>query len=117
MRKEYRFYVYIAASLSGTLYVGMTNDLRRRMWQHKNKWFEGFTAEHGVDRLVYWESFQDVHRAIARETQLKNWVRRKKVALIESMNPEWKDLSREWYEEAGSSMKPEMQSPKGSSRG
>ncbi len=98
MRKEYRFYVYIAASLSGTLYIGMTNNLRRRMWQHRNGVFEGFTSKYKVDRLLYWESYDDVRNAINREKQLKRWVRRKKIELIERINPSWKDLSREWFE-------------------
>jgi putative endonuclease len=90
--------VYILGSISGTLYVGMTNNLYRRIWQHKQHEIEGFTKEYGVDRLLYWFSFDDVRNAIDGEKQLKGWRREKKIALIESMNPGWEDLSRGWYE-------------------
>jgi putative endonuclease len=99
MPNEQRYYVYILASLSGTLYIGVTNDLRHRVWQHKNHVFEGFTAEYGVDRLVHWESYGFVQQAIAREKQLKGWVRRKKIVLLEKTNPSWKDLSADWFRE------------------
>ena len=97
-RREYRFYTYILGSLSGTLYIGMTNNLARRIWQHKRHEIAGFTATYGVDRLVYFESFDDVRTAISREKQLKRWTRQKKIALIEMLNPSWIDLSKEWYE-------------------
>ena len=97
-RREYRFYTYILGSLSGTLYIGMTNNLIRRTWQHKQHEIAGFTARHGVDRLLYFESFDDVRTAINREKQLKGWTRQKKIALIEARNPSWIDLSQEWYE-------------------
>ena len=97
-RREYRFYVYILGSLSGTLYIGMTNSLVRRVWQHKRHEIAGFTATYGVDRLLYFESFDDVRNAIDREKQLKGWKREKKIALIEARNPKLVDLSREWYE-------------------
>ncbi len=97
-RREYRFYTYILGSLSGTLYIGMTNNLRRRIWQHKQHEIEGFTAKHGVDRLLYFESFDDVRNAIDREKQWKGWRREKKISLIEERNPQWVDLSREWFE-------------------
>jgi putative endonuclease len=89
------YYVYILASLSGTLYVGMTSTLDERAFQHKEKHFEGFTAKYGVDRLVYFEVFDNVHKAIAREKQIKRWRREKKVALIKRVNPQWKDLAAE----------------------
>jgi putative endonuclease len=97
-KREYRFYTYILGSISGTLYLGMTNNLRRRVWQHKQHEIEGFTAKYGVDRLLYFESFDDVRSAINREKQLKGWTRQKKIALIEARNPSWVDLSQEWYE-------------------
>jgi putative endonuclease len=106
MRTQKSYFVYILASLSGTLYIGVTNDLQRRAWQHKQHDVEGFTKEYDVDRLVYWETFYDVRNAIDREKQLKGWRREKKIALIESMNPQWKDLSREWYESRGPSTRP-----------
>jgi putative endonuclease len=84
------------ASDSGTLYVGMTNSIYRGALQHKGGEIEGFTKQHGCDRLVYYESFDDVHRAIGREKQLKGWTREKKIALIESVNLRWQDLAEEW---------------------
>ena len=91
------YYVYILGSLSGTLYTGITGSLDARTFQHKEKTFDGFTSKYGVDRLLYYEAYSDVRRAIAREKQIKRRRREKKVALIESMNPEWKDLAAEWY--------------------
>jgi len=96
--REYRFYTYFLGSISGTLYIGMTNNLEKRVWQHKHHEFPGFTSKYGVDRLLYFESFDDVRNAINRENQLKGWTRAKKIALLESANPKWEDLSREWYE-------------------
>jgi putative endonuclease len=96
-------------SLSGTLYIGVTGNLRRRAFQHKFHRIEGFTDKHHVERLLYWESFGDVRNAIGREKQLKGWKRAKKVALIESLNPHWVDLARGWYpwmEESGAILSP-----------
>ena len=93
-----RYYVYIMTSPSGTLYTGMTNDLKRRVYQHKHKLIPGFTAKYNVTRLVHYEETSDVKSAIAREKQIKGWVRRKKIALIESENPKWQDLSEGWYD-------------------
>lgn len=91
--KQYSFVVYILASKrNGTLYVGVTNNLIKRVWEHKAKIIEGFTAEYGVDKLVYYEVFGDVREAIKREKQLKKWERKWKLTLIEEKNPEWKDL-------------------------
>ncbi|KAA6456498.1 GIY-YIG nuclease family protein [Acidobacteria bacterium AB60] len=86
------------ASRSRTLYVGVTGNLYKRVFQHKWKEHDGFAARYNCDRLVWFERYQDVGLAIARETQLKGWRRSKKIALIQSMNPAWVDLSREWYE-------------------
>ena len=91
-----QYYVYIMASRSRVLYVGMTNDLQRRVEQHKQKLVEGFTQKYNVTRLVYYEVTSDVHAAIAREKQIKGWRRSKKTELIESVNPTWQDLSEEW---------------------
>jgi putative endonuclease len=88
------YFVYILTNRSGTLYVGMTNDLRRRVYQHKNKLIEGFTSRYKIDRLVYFESTTSVRSAIAREKQIKRWRREKKAALIESTNRDWKDLGQ-----------------------
>ena len=85
------------ASKSRVLYTGVTNNLERRVYEHKNKLIEGFTSKYNVDRLVHYEETNDVNVAIAREKQIKGWLRSKKIALIESANPQWKDLSLEWY--------------------
>ena len=90
---EKLFHVYILASRSRVLYIGVTSDLEKRLWQHKNKVADGFTARYAVDRLVHVESTPDARAAIAREKQLKGWRRSRKVALIESENPDWRDLS------------------------
>ena len=87
--------VYILASAAGTLYVGMTGDLRKRIWQHQNKLVEGFTRKYNITRLLYVETFGDALSAIAREKQVKAWRREKKVRLIDSCNPQWRDLSSE----------------------
>jgi len=91
------FYVYILASANRVLYIGVTNDLGRRVWEHKYGDIEGFTSKYRVTNLVYWESFDDVRNAIVREKELKGWRREKKVALLEAMNPKWKDLAAGWY--------------------
>jgi putative endonuclease len=81
------------ASLSRTLYTGVTNDLARRVYQHKQRLVPGFTSRYNITRLVYYEPFGDIRDAIVREKQIKGWLRAKKIALIESMNPEWNDLN------------------------
>jgi putative endonuclease len=95
--------VYILGSLSGTLYIGMTGNLHRRVFEHKFHRVESFTDEHNVERLLYWKSFDRVEKAIDREKQLKGWRRSKKTALIESANPHWLDLSGDWYPWMGES--------------
>ena len=89
---------YIMASRSHTLYVGVTGDLLRRVFQHKWREHDGFTQRYNCDRLIWFERYQDVHKAIAREKELKGWRREKKIALIEAANPIWLDLSRDWYD-------------------
>ena len=89
--KEY--YVYIMTNRSGTLYTGMTNDLQRRVHEHKEKRIPGFTKRYNINKLVWFEKTNDVQSAIAYEKRIKGWLRAKKVALIESKNPEWKDLA------------------------
>jgi putative endonuclease len=91
------YYVYIMASKSRTLYVGVTNNLERRVYEHKNKLIEGFTSKYNVNRLVWYAETSDVRDAIAREKEIKGWVRAKKVGLVEESNPEWRDLSEGWY--------------------
>lgn len=98
-----QYYVYLMTNRSGTLYTGVTNDLQRRVYQHKHKLVPGFTARYRIDRLVYYETTEDVHAALAREKQIKGWRRARKVALIESSNPAWADLSEEWYQEGAPS--------------
>ena len=90
------FFVYIVASLSRTIYIGMTNDLVRRVHEHKMKDVRGFTATSNVSRLGWFEEFATPSDAIAWEKQLKNWRRDKKIQLIESVNPSWDDLSAGW---------------------
>ena len=93
-----QYYVYILTNRKqGVLYIGVTNDLERRMYEHKNKIIPGFASKYNLKKLVYFEETIDVSAAIAREKQIKGWLRKKKVALIESDNPEWDDLSEEWY--------------------
>ena len=91
-----QYYVYIMTNRSKTLYIGVTNNLQRRMYEHKHHLMTGFTSKYDLTRLVYFEETSDVNIAIAREKQIKGWLRAKKVALIESMNPDWRDLSEEW---------------------
>src|SRR5215510_6384220 len=97
MSKEY--YVYIMANKSHTLYTGMTNDLTRRVYEHKNKLVKGFTSKYNIQYLVYYEISSSIHSAIEREKHIKGWLRTKKLDLINSMNPEWKDLSEEWFKQ------------------
>jgi putative endonuclease len=97
MRTRRSYCVYIVGSISGTLYIGMTGNLNKRAFEHKFHRVDGFTDKYDVERLLYWESYDDVHKAIGREKQLKGWLREKKIALIVSMNPQWLDLSKEWY--------------------
>jgi putative endonuclease len=91
------------SSNSRTLYTGVTNNLERRVYEHKQKLTPGFTSKYNIASLVYFETTEDIHSAIAREKQIKGWLRGKKVALIESANPEWRDLSIGWYKNTGSS--------------
>ena len=94
--KEHRYYTYIVASRSGVLYIGITNDLEKRVGEHKNGTYDGFTKKYKCHRLVYYEAHDYVQAAIDREKQLKGFRRSKKIALIESMNPRWQDLSESW---------------------
>ncbi|MGZ9116573.1 MAG: GIY-YIG nuclease family protein [Methylocystis sp.] len=90
---ERHYFVYMLASArNGTLYVGVTNDLARRIYEHKSKQVRGFTSRYKVDMLVWYETYNDVNEAIAREKQLKKWERRWKLELIEASNPSWRDL-------------------------
>lgn len=90
------YWVYIMANKTGTMYVGMTDDLERRVWEHKHDVNEGFTKRYQLHMLVYYEDTNDVWAAIAREKQLKGWKRSRKLALVWSMNPAWQDLAEGW---------------------
>ena len=92
-----QYYVYIMANDSKTLYTGVTNDLVRRAWEHKNGIADNFTCRYHITRLVHYEVTNDVWVAITREKQIKGWLRKKKIALIESVNPQWNDLSEGWF--------------------
>ncbi len=87
------YYLYILTKNSRTLYIGVTNNLERRLFEHKNKLIPGFTEKYNIDKLVYYEIFNEIDDAIRREKQLKNWHRQWKINLIESINKEWEDLS------------------------
>jgi putative endonuclease len=107
MQFSRRFYVYIMTNgpKTPTLYVGITGDLRRRVWQHKNKLVQGFTSRYNLTRLAYYEEFVYPDAAIAREKEIKGWCRGKKLQLIESVNPSWEDLAKDWqdiYKPSGS---------------
>ena len=97
-RQTGSYCTYIVASRSHTLYVGVTGDLQKRVLEHKWKEHDGFTERYNCDRLVWFEVYQDIGNAIAREKQLKGWRREKKIALIEKANPAWVDLSKDWYD-------------------
>ena len=101
-----QYFVYIMTNRSRTLYIGVTNDLYRRVYEHKHPLMKGFTSKYKIRLLVHYETTTDIQEAIAREKRLKGWVRGKKVALIEAINPEWKDLSAEWFEEPDVTLNP-----------
>jgi putative endonuclease len=90
-------------SQSRTLYTGVTNNLERRIYEHKHKLLPGFTSRYNINVLVYYESYADIQEAIAREKQIKGWLRARKIALVDSVNPRWDDLSAGWYMERDSS--------------
>jgi len=96
MSREWHFWVYILASKSRRIYTGVTNDIERRVREHKRGEIEGFTQRYRINRLVYRERFHYIDNAIAREKEIKSWNREKRVALIESTNPTWEDFSLEW---------------------
>jgi putative endonuclease len=100
MPPAHRHYsVYLLSNQpNGTLYVGVTSSLENRMWQHKTGVFEGFSKRYGLTRLVYYEDYRDVKKAIAREKELKGWLRAKKVDLILKENPLWRDLAEDWFD-------------------
>jgi putative endonuclease len=95
----YKFWVYIMASPTGTLYIGMTGYLESRVREHKTGAIEGFSKKYGCTRLVYYETYDDAGKALGREKQLKGWRRERKIALIEKVNPRWQDLAENWGRE------------------
>jgi len=107
--KDHSYSVYMLASKSRTLYIGMTNNLHRRIYEHKNDLIDGFSKDYRCHRLVYYESFDDVLKAIGREKQLKGWNRTKKIWLIQWQNPTWEDLAQDWY--VGHRYQPDKQVP------
>jgi putative endonuclease len=92
-----QYFVYILTGRRGVLYVGVTNNLPRRMQEHRTRIHSGFTAKYRVSRLVYYECCTEARVAIAREKELKGWLRSKKIALIKQANPGWKDLCGDWF--------------------
>ncbi len=96
MSRDYNFWVYIVTNRNhSVLYIGATNDLARRSWEHREETGASFPANYRFNKLIYWEHYSDIRDAIARETQLKKWSRAKKIALIDRLNPSWLDLSIE----------------------
>jgi putative endonuclease len=92
------YYIYIITNISNsTLYIGVTNNLEKRMYQHKNKLIDGFSKKYHLVKLVYFEQTNDINSALVREKQLKNWHRQWKYNLIDEFNPDWKDLSLDWF--------------------
>jgi putative endonuclease len=89
------FYVYILRSTSAVLYIGITSNLTKRLYEHKNKLVDGFTSKYNVDKLVFYEIYEDAESAILREKQLKNWNRKKKIELIAKQNPEFSEIALE----------------------
>ena len=93
-----QYYTYIMSNASGTLYTGMTNNIKNRIWQHKTKTADGFTKRYNITQLVWYYVFRTPGEAIQMEKRIKGWVREKKLDLIKSINPGWKDLSCGWFE-------------------
>ncbi len=97
MYGEKWFHMYIVSNRSKTLYTGFTGNLKKRIYEHKTGAFDGFTKRYRIDRLVYFERYKYANNGIDREKQVKRWTRIKKIQLIVSMNPTWKDLAEDWY--------------------
>ena len=97
MASENNYYVYVLTNWNNNvMYIGVTNDLTRRIYEHKTKLVNGFTQKYNVDKLVYFEVTRDVYEAITREKEIKKWRREKKDNLVTTINPDWNDLSQEW---------------------
>ncbi len=89
------YYIYILRNNTGNFYIGITSNLIKRVWEHKNKSFEGFTSKYNINKLIYFEEYQDPETAILREKQLKNWNRKKKIDLIVKQNPKFEEIMLE----------------------
>ena len=99
-KTTHQYYLYLLTNKrNGTLYIGVTNNLERRLFEHKKKLIEGFTKRYNLNKLIYFETYQFVNDAIKRERNMKKWKRQWKIDLIERDNPNWKDLSKDWFEE------------------
>lgn len=103
--RSHHYYVYIVTNRSWTLYTGVTNDLERRVWEHKHRVTKSFTSKYRIGKLVYREIFRDIRDAIAREKQIKGWTRARKMALIRAANPTFRDLSEGWFQEGDASLR------------
>ncbi len=99
MRSDRQYYVYILSGSRGTLYIGVTNDLVRRMNEHRQALVKGFTQKYKVKRLIYYEETSSIEAAIEREKQIKGWRRERKLALVKSVNPRYEDLAEDWFED------------------
>jgi len=97
MSNQNHYYVYIMSNASKTLYTGVTNDLIRRVMEHKEGKIIGFTSKYNIKKLVYFEEGPSIDEALYREKQIKGWIRQKKIDLIEGLNPDWSDLSEDWF--------------------
>jgi putative endonuclease len=95
------YYVYILANNGKMLYTGVTSNLEKRVYEHKHHLVNGYSKKYNINKLVYFEETKDVHAAIEREKQIKGWLRQKKIALIESVNPEWRDLAENNFQSEG----------------
>ena len=96
--RQHSYWTYIVASVSRVMYVGVTNDLERRVWEHKQKQAEGFTKKYNCTKLVWFEEFREIRDAIACEKRIKGLLRARKIVLVEKKNPSWRDLSEDWYQ-------------------
>ncbi|MGB0720255.1 MAG: GIY-YIG nuclease family protein [Bdellovibrionales bacterium] len=103
--KHKQYFVYFITNWTGeVLYTGVTNNLERRLYEHQHKLIKGFSSKYNLNKLVYFECFDNSESAIKREKQIKNWSRQKKDFLVETMNPDWSDLSSRWYEDPSASL-------------